>query len=112
MISRLQWQFGGAYELEMGETVGSLVFAGDVNHRSPYFAQIALYPVSKVPAFTRANASVTYKVPGNQLEFYVQATNVTNSKDYSTALAFIPGLFGTLQPLEPRIWRGGFRFKY
>jgi iron complex outermembrane receptor protein len=112
LISRWQWQFGGAYEHKLGETLGSVVFAGDVNHRSPYFAQIALYPQSKVPSFTRGNASVTYKSPGDHVEVYFQGTNITAAKNYSTALVFIPGVFGTVYPQEPRILRVGFRYKY
>lgn len=111
-ISRWQWQVGGSYELRMGEHIGSLVLAGDINHRSPYYTQVALYPQSKVDAFTRANASLTYKTAGKHLEFYVQATNIGNSKDYSSSLVFIPGVFGNLFPQEPRIWRGGFRYKF
>ncbi|MBT0669769.1 TonB-dependent receptor [Novosphingobium profundi] len=112
LISRWQWQAGGSYELGLGESAGSLVFAGDVNHRDEYYGQVANYAASLVPGYTRANASVTWKNPSDKLEVYLQATNVTNAKDYASALVFIAGVFGNTYPQEPRIVRGGFRYKF
>ena len=111
LLSRWQAQVGGNYELGLHQH-GSLVFAGDYNYRSSYYNQVSLDPLSKNKAIGRANASITYKTDGDHLEFYAQARNVTNSKDYYTGFQFIPGVFGYRAPLEPRTWVAGFRYKY
>ncbi|MBB5687219.1 TonB-dependent receptor [Sphingobium boeckii] len=111
MISRWQYQFGGSYEIGLGDA-GSVMLAADYNYRGRFNTQVPLYTFSEVKAIDRGNASITYTTADKHLDIYLQATNVTNSKDYVSALVFIPGVFGTLYPAEPRIWRGGFRYKF
>jgi len=110
MVSRWQFQAGGSYEFAVGDA-GSIALAADYNHRSPYYMQVALYPFSRVESSDRVNASITYKTRGDHLEVYLQATNALNSKDYVSSLVFIPGVFGTKYPYEPRILRAGIRYK-
>ena len=111
MVSRWQYQAGGSYEIGLGDA-GSVTLAASYDHRGRFNTQVPLYDASWVKSSDRGNASITYTTADEHLDIYVQATNVTNSKDYSSALVFIPGVFGTLYPAEPRIWRGGFRYKF
>lgn len=110
LVSRFQYQVGGSYELQLG-SLGSVVLAADYSYRGPYYNQIALLPNSLNKSIGRSNASITYKAEGDHLELYVQARNVTNSKDYYGGFEFIPGVFGNKGPLEPRVIMGGFRYK-
>ena len=109
LISRVQYQVGGTATIPAGE--GSVDVSADWNYRSHYFSLTAITPDSYVPSIGRANASVTYKLPGDQWEVYAQATNLFDSKDYSTSSEFVAGVFGYRIPLEPRVWRVGFRYK-
>ena len=111
MVSRWQYQLGGSYDMPLGN-IGSLSLAADYNYRGPFFTQPALYAQSKVRASEITNGSITYKTPEDKMELYVQATNLFNIKRYNSALVFIPGVFGELYPIEPRVVRAGFRFKF
>ena len=110
LISRWQYQAGGSYELPFANT-SSILFSADYSYRAHYYSLVTLAPTSKTPGFGRANGTITYKSPGDHYEIYGQATNLFNTKNYFLAADFIPGVFGYRIPLEPRIWRIGFRFK-
>ena len=112
LVSRYQFQIGGSYEQPLGDNRGSLVFAGDYNYRSSYYMLVTLDPYSRVSPVGRANASVTWKSPGDRFELYVQGRNIANSKDYYAQNDFIPGVFAYKAQMEPREFTGGFRFKY
>jgi iron complex outermembrane receptor protein len=73
---------------------------------------VSLSPYSLMGPIGRANASISYKLDGGKVEFYVQSKNVTNSRDYYTGFDFIPGVFGYKLPMEPRTVTGGFRFRF
>lgn len=109
LISRWQYQVGGTIDIPLGE--GALVLAADYNHRSPYFSLVNLAPSSRQKSIGRANGSITYKAPGDKFEVYAQATNLFDSKDWFASAEFIPGVFGYKIPLEPLVWRVGFRYK-
>jgi iron complex outermembrane receptor protein len=110
LLSRWQGQVGGSYDLPLGND-NTLVFAGNWHYRSPYYFSVSLSPYGRMDAQSRADVSITYKLPQDRLEFYFQAKNVSNSKDYYGGIDFIPGVFGFKLPLEPRVLTGGFRFK-
>ena len=111
LLSRWQGQLGGSYDLALGGD-HTVVFAGNWHYRSPYFFSVSLSPYGRMDAQSRADVSVTYKLPQDRLEFYFQAKNVSNSKDYYGGIDFIPGVFGFKLPLEPRVLTGGFRYKF
>ena len=109
LISRWQYQLGGTADMPLGDSTVTL--AADYSWRSSYNSLVSLSEASQNPAIGRANASITYKLPGDHIQFYAQATNVFNSKDWFASAEFVPGLFGYKIPLEPRVWRVGFRYK-
>ncbi|MFD2137802.1 hypothetical protein ACFSLT_25955 [Novosphingobium resinovorum] len=88
-----------------------MTLAADYSWRAAYNSLVSLSEASQNPAIGRANASITYKLPGERVQIYAQATNVFNSKDWFASAEFVPGLFGYKIPLEPRVWRVGFRYK-
>ncbi|EZP80529.1 TonB-dependent receptor [Novosphingobium resinovorum] len=109
LISRWQYQVGGTADLPIGDSTVTL--AADYSYRTSYNSLVSLSQASENPAIGRANASVTYKLPGDHIQFYAQASNLFNSKDWFASAEFVPGLFGYKIPLEPRVWRVGFRYK-
>lgn len=111
LLSRWQGQIGGSYDVPLGND-HTVVFAGNWHYRSPYFFSVSLSPYGRMEAQSRADVSVTYKLPQDRVEFYVQAKNVSDSKDYYGGVDFIPGVFGFKLPLEPRVVTGGFRYKF
>jgi iron complex outermembrane recepter protein len=109
LLSKWQYQIGGTVTVPVGE--GAVDLSGDYNYRTSYYSLVTLAPASRNPAIGRANATVTYKAPGDQWEVYGQATNVFGSKDWFASAEFVPGVFGYKIPLEPTVWRIGFRYK-
>ena len=110
LISRWQYQAGGTVTAPLGDA-GSVDFSGDYAYRSSYNSVVTLSEASRNPAIGRANAAITYKAPEDRFEIYAQASNVFNSKDAATSAEFVTGVFGYKIPLEPRVWRLGFRYK-
>lgn len=109
LISRWQYQVGGTITVPAGE--GSVDLSADYNYRSSYHSLVSLAPASLNPAIGRVNATATYKLPGERWEVYVQGSNVFGSKDWFASAEFVPGMFGYKIPLEPGLWRVGFRYK-
>jgi len=109
LISRWQYQIGGTVTVPAGE--GNVDLSGDWSYRSRYYSLVTLSEASRNPSIGRANASVTYKAPGGQVEVYGQVSNLFGAKDWALSSEFVEGLFGYKVPLEPTIWRVGFRYK-
>ncbi|MFT4054306.1 MAG: TonB-dependent receptor [Novosphingobium sp.] len=109
LISRWQYQVGGKYDLAVGNN--TLSAAIDYSYRSTYNSLTSLSAASQNPSIGRANGSLTWSFPNDRMQIYAQASNLFNSKDWATSGEFVAGVFGYKMPLEPRVWRVGFRYK-
>jgi iron complex outermembrane receptor protein len=101
-VGKWKWSVGAQYEVQMGE-MGSLTPRVDVFYQSSFFGNANNSNLSRVPAYTVANARLTWRPKDGDWEVSAEATNFTNKLYYinmSDFLAF--GGYITGQPAQPR----------
>lgn len=99
-----KWSIGAQYEMGVGE-LGSLTPRIDVNYQSAVYGNANNSNLSRVPAYTVANARLTWRPKSRGWEASFEVTNLTNKLYYlniSDFLAF--GGYITGQPAQPRAY--------
>ncbi len=108
-----KWSLGVQYEIMLGDKLGSLTPRFDVAYQDPIFtghdpgATPAVVGAEQfLPAFTLANARLTWKNPGHDLEASLEVTNLFDKYYYLTNfdLRGAGAGFEKAQPGRPREW--------
>jgi iron complex outermembrane receptor protein len=80
-LPRSKWSVGAQYEFFIGD-IGSLTTRFDVNRQADSYGSVRNGPTSLIPAYTLANARVTWRNPDNTWEASLEALNITDEYYY------------------------------
>ena len=111
-VGKWKWSVGAQYEMQVGE-YGSLTPRVDVFYQDSFFGNANNSNLSRVPAYTVANARLTWRAKSSDWEASLEVTNLTNKLYYinmSDFLAF--GGYITGQPAQPRSYAVTVRRKF
>ena len=82
-LPRSKWSIGAQYEFSVGH-IGSITPRVDVSRQADSFAGVRNGPTNLIPAYTLANARVTWRSPNNTWEAALEALNITDEYYYVT----------------------------
>jgi iron complex outermembrane receptor protein len=103
-VSKWKGSLGIQYEVPLANA-GSITPRVDANYRSQQYASATNGPTTLIDGYTLANARLTWRSPGRDLQVALAVTNFTNKLFYLTK-ADLVGFGGIIwaQPGEPREW--------
>jgi iron complex outermembrane receptor protein len=99
-----KWSLGAQYEFDLSGK-GSLIPRVDVSYQSAIFTNAVNTARNRIPAYTTANARLTWRSPNRDWEAAFEVTNLTDKLYYLTKfdLSSLQGVV-TGQPALPREW--------
>lgn len=101
--AKWQWSIGAQYELPLG-SAGTLTPRFDLSYKSHVYANAVNEPTNLIPAYTLANARLTWRNPGDDLQVSLEVTNLFD-KYYILNVFNVSGNgFLNAQPARPREW--------
>ncbi len=107
-----KWSVGAQYEVALGE-IGSLTPRLDAAYQSSVYGTAVNSARTFVPAYTVANARLTYRDPTGDLEVSAELTNIFDKYYYLTAFEINTAAgIANAQPGRPREWALTVRKKF
>ncbi len=101
--AKWQWSIGAQYELPLG-SAGTLTPRFDLSYKSHVYANAVNEQTNMIPAYTLANARLTWRNPGDDLQVSLEVTNLFD-KYYILNVFNVSGNgFLNAQPARPREW--------
>ncbi len=100
-----KWAFGIQYEIDLSGS-GSLTPRVDANYQSEFWSNAVNKPSNRIAGYTLANARLTWRNPGKDLEVAFEVTNMFD-KFYLLTSFDLTGAgagFVSGQPGKPREW--------
>ena len=94
---------GIQYEIDLGGT-GSLTPRIDASYQSDSYSNPANSAYELIPAYTLANARMTWRNEGGDLDIALEVTNLFDDYYILTAYDSSNAGFATVQPGKPREW--------
>jgi len=101
-----KWSIGAQYEFDMGD-MGTLTPRVDASYTDEVYSSGTPRPTARIPAYTLANARLTWRSMERDWEVALEVTNFTNKVYYTSNadLSFIPVIgFAWNAPGRPREW--------
>ena len=103
--SKWKWSIGAQYEIDLG-TSGSLTPRIDANYQGTLYTNAINRESNRIGGYTLANARLTWRNEGKDLEFSAEVTNIFDKYYYLTINDQTTGGQGyaNAQPGRPREW--------
>ncbi len=100
-----KWSAGVQYAFDVGNR-GSLTPRIDVAYQDSVYSNAVNGPLNQIPAYTTANARLTWRSATGGWEAAVEVTNLTNKLYYLTTFDLTGAGGGSVagQPAMPREW--------
>ena len=98
-----KWSIGAQYRIDLGSS-GSLTPRIDASYQSDAYSNPANSVYELIPAQTVANARVTWRNAGGDLDIALEVTNLFDEYYTVTAYDSSNAGFATMQPGRPREW--------
>ncbi len=100
-----KWAVGAQYEVELGDA-GSITPRFDISYQSDIYSRANNGPSNILPAYTLANARLTWRNAEDDLQISAEVTNLFDEYYYITGfdLTGAGAGFSTAQPGRPREW--------
>jgi iron complex outermembrane receptor protein len=100
-----KWSFGVQYEIELG-SAGSLTPRFDAAYQSEIYTNATNRPTNRIDDYTVANARLTWRNEGGDLDVSLEVTNLFDEYYFLTIFdqTTSGGGFATGQPARPREW--------
>jgi iron complex outermembrane recepter protein len=100
-----KWAVGIQYEIDLGAS-GSLTPRADANYQSAIFSNAVNKPSNRIEGYTLANARLTWRNSGEDLEVALEATNLFDKYYLLTSFDLTGAGAGFVsgQPGRPREW--------
>ncbi|HWJ70751.1 MAG TPA: TonB-dependent receptor [Sphingobium sp.] len=98
-----KWSVGIQYEMDLG-SAGSLTPRFDASYQDVTFSNPGNTLLERIPAYTLANARLTWRNGAGDLEVAGEVTNLFGKYYYITAYDSAGAGFATAQPGSPRQW--------
>ena len=105
-----KWSLGAQYAIDLGSK-GNLIPRVDLAYQDSVYSNALNGPLNRIPAYTVANARVTYRAAEGGWEASVEVTNLTNKLYYLTTFDLTGAGGGGVsgQPAMPREWTFSIR---
>ena len=113
-----KWSIGAQYRFELGDDIGSLTPRIDASYESKVYSGPLVIGTTRtltfLPAYTIANARLTWRNPGDDLEASLEVTNLFNKYYFLTNfdLRGVGEGFDKAQPARPREWAFSIKKKF
>ena len=100
-----KWSFGAQYEVDLGDT-GSITPRFDAAHQSDVYSSASNRSSNRMDSYTLANARLTWRNEGGDLEVAAEVTNLFDKYYLQTVNDQSAGSQGYViaQPGRPREW--------
>jgi iron complex outermembrane receptor protein len=109
-----KWSIGAQYEIELGGGAGSLTPRIDASYQSKVFTVSANRPSNRIDAYALANARLTWRNAGRDLDVSLEVTNLFDKYYLLTIFDQTTGGQGYAsgQPGRPREWAVSVKKKF
>ncbi|MEO6387332.1 MAG: TonB-dependent receptor [Croceibacterium sp.] len=98
-----KWSVGTQYEVLAG-SAGSFTPRLDVSHQSTVWGTAINMARTRIPSYTVANARLTWRNAGEDIEASLEVTNLFDKYYYLTAIEISGPAGANAQPARPREW--------